>query len=288
MKTSKRITVLLAAAVLALPMASCSHGGDTTTTTAPVQNGTEVTVTTRDMSSEAAALESQISVVPGGAIDAGLFFVDNPGNENPIFGTEPPAVTTMIGEDGSAYVAKTDINGTNVTQADGALATELFTGTVVPATYAEPDYQPKMQSYLSMWLDTSKKGDYAFEGEFLTYEIKVKEDAKDGIYPINFYHLDFSNYAGDSLPAYANYGYICINKDKPEVEKKLEGITLVPDIVTAKPGDTIQYKVNIEQNTGIAGFVLRMHYDSNAFQIVSGTNGKDFEIKSRITAKDVS
>ncbi|MBR5371792.1 MAG: hypothetical protein IK130_06230 [Oscillospiraceae bacterium] len=287
MKTSKRITVLLAAAVLALPMASCAHGtvddpGTTGTT------GTASTGTTRDMSSEAAALESQITIGPQGDIDAGLFFVDNPNSaDNPLYGTEPPVVTTMIGEDGKAYVAKTDINGTNVTQADGALATELFTGTVVSASYVE-DYVPDMKTYLSMWIDTSKRDDYKFDGEFLVYEIKVKDDAKDGVYPIDFYHLDFANYAGDTLPAYSNYGYICINSSKPSSETKLDGLTLVPEIVEAKPGDTIQYKVNIAQNPGICGFVLRMHYDSKAFEVKKGTNGKDFDIKSRISGRDAS
>lgn len=282
----KRFAVVLAAAALALPMASCGKGGSNQTTTTTAANAE---TTGRDRSSEKAQLESQIVVDPSGMIDAGLMFVNDPGeadDSNPFIGTSPAVVTTMIGTDGNAYVAKTDINGTNVTEEGGDLVTELFTGTASPASYAEPDYVPEIKSYLSMWVDTSKQSDYVFNGEFLNFEIKVKDDAKDGIYPIDFYWLDFSDYDGNIPAAESTMGYICINSSKPDEPSVGSGLTVVPGIVEAKPGDTIQYPVSIKNNTGLTGFVLRFSYDSKAFEIVKGSNGKDFDIKSKITNKD--
>lgn len=285
--TRKRIAVLLIAAAMSLPMAACSHGGDNTETTTTAVTGT--TGTTRDRSSEQAALVSQITIGPNGGIDAGLVFVDDPGEadaSNPYIGTTPPVVTTMIGTDGNAYVAKTDVNGTTVTQENGEAATELFTGTVLPVSYAEPDYVPEPKGYLSMWIETNRGEDYKFNGEFLVFDIKVKEDTKDGVYPINFYHLDFANYNGDTLPATATMGYICVGSEKPEVENTSGGLSIIPDVVQAKPGETIKYAIKIENNPGIVGFVTRFTYDSKAFEIVKGSNGKDFQIDTKVKNVD--
>ena len=285
MKTNmKRIAVLFAAAAMSLPMAACSHGGDGNTTSATTATGT-----TKDRSSEQAALVSQITIGPGGELDAGLVFVDDPGEANdssPYIGTTPPVVTTMIGTDGKAYVQKTDVNGTELTQENGEAATELFTGTVIPVSYAEPDYVPEPRSYLSMWIDTSKGENYKFNGEFLVFDIKVKDDTKDGVYPIHLYHLDFSDYDGNTIPATATMGYICVNSEKPKVENTSSGMALVPDVVQAKPGETIKYAIKIENNPGIVGFVTRFTYDCKAFEIVKGSNGKDFEVESKIMNKD--
>ena len=152
------------------------------------------------------------------------------------------------GEDGNYYVAKTDINGNVAVDGNGETQTEVYKDT------GKMDYQlnytPDIKSYQALWLDISQKKDYVFDGNLLEYEVKVADDAPDGIYPVEVYYTDFSNYSAntdenadilhdvDSIK-----GYICVNKDVPEAEAPGSKMTISAESISVKPGDTVAVTV---------------------------------------------
>lgn len=212
---------------------------------------------------------------------------------------EEQAVTTttttspyIVADDGKVYVAQTDINGTTVTEQGGAPVTVEYTGTTVTTTtlatsYATPEYTPKMRTYQALWLDMSQRADFVFDGEFLIFDIKIKDDAPDGVYPLEFTHLDIANYDAHSLKnIFANVGYIVVgDAAAPEVENQMgEGLTLTPSVVSGKAGETVHMVVDMAQNPGFVGFDLQFRYDCNAMDVIGGSAGKDFETYSDLTA----
>ena len=83
-----------------------------------------------------------------------------------------------------------------------------------------------------------QKADFVFDGEFLVYKIKISEDAQDGVYPIQIYKDDVSNYDGKTLKIVSNPGYICINSDEPTPSHHTDGdLVLNGSVVSGKPGD---------------------------------------------------
>ena len=106
-------------------------------------------------------------------------------------------------------------------------------------------------NYFAMWLDTSKHQDYVFDGEFLTMQVKIADDAPDGVYPIGFMKDDFANYAGSTLEVTKNPGWICVNAEAPEPAYQSGGdLTLTGSIVSGKPGDTVTFTVSVSDNSG--------------------------------------
>lgn len=279
MKHTRKIAALLLAAAMAVPAAGCAHSssgnGNDSGNTQP-----EHTV---DPEISAAVDETGLQY---------FGFEDNPQNNQ--FPITEPVVTTVLGTDGSLYIQKTDINGTAVTDPDGSAATELYTGTTLATTYAEPDYQPAYKTYFSMWIDTSEFKDFVFDGDFLEYDIKINDDAKDGVYPIQIYQTDFSNWRGpdgkpESFEAVTNVGYVCINADEPTPAHETGGkITLTPGVVSGKPGDTVKLIVKAENNSGIVAFRLWMSYDSNAMSITGARAGADFATDIKPSGRSVN
>lgn len=195
-------------------------------------------------------------------------------------------VTTRRGSDGQYYIAQTDINGSVVTETNGEARTEVYTGTTVAAQYEEPSYQPDQKTYQAYWLDISNRSDFVFDGNLLEFEVKVAEDAKDGVYPIEVFFTDFSNYDAVSLSNIAcRPGYLCINSDKPAQTALNDGqMTLTPDTFEAKPGDTVRMNVRVDNNPGMVAFVVRMHYDANVMTITDAGAGSDFASLATLTA----
>ena len=275
MRNAKRIAAVLLAAVTMIPAASCAKEGSTDSGANNAQN-----------SKKDQEISIPVETDQKGGLKVDLTYQDQP--ENNQYPVTTPAVSAKRGEDGSLYVPQTDINGGKVTEEGGKEVTVAYTGTTLATSYAQPDYQPDYKTFFSMWVDTSRQKDYVFDGEFLVYEVKIKEDAKDGVYPIELYHTDFSNWAAKVMDVVTNVGYICINSEKPNpVHKNGGDIALCPDIITAKPGDTVQYVVKAENNTGIVGFRIWLSYDSNAMQFVRAKNGKDFESLTKTSGRDL-
>ncbi len=200
-----------------------------------------------------------------------------------------PIITTRRGSDGTYYIQQTDINGAAVTQANGEAQTEVYTGTTVAAQYSEPEYIPDQKTYQAYWLDISERKDFVFDGNLLEFEVTVAEDAPDGVYPIEVYFSDFSNYDAKSLDNIAcRPGYLCINSDKPaELPLNNDQMTLTPDTFEAKPGDTVRMNVRVDNNPGIVAFVLRMHYDANVMTITDAGAGSDLGELAPLTANPI-
>lgn len=230
--------------------------------------------------------------------DAAIVTDENGGQNNRLVFNEPTpeqeaaaneannVVTTRRGSDGQYYVAQTDINGAVVTETNGEARTEVYTGTTVAAQYEEPSYQPNQKTYQAYWLDISKRADFVFDGNLLEFEIKVADDAPDGVYPIEMFFSDFSNYNAQSLSNVASRpGYLCINSDKPAQIPLNDGqMTLTPDTFSAKPGDTVRMNVRVDNNPGIVAFVVRMHYDANVMTITDAGAGSDLGELAWLTA----
>ena len=272
MKIRNKIAAILLAGMMALPAFSCSKG-----------SGTENNSNGQGSAENPSNLPISTDQQGGIGFDEPVF-KDNP--ENNKYPATTPVVTVKRGDDGKVYVNQTDINGTTVTQDDGKAATVEYTGTTLATSYAEEDYQPAPKSYFSMWLDTSKKKDFVFDGEFLVFDVKIRDDAKDGVYPIEIYHTDFANYNGDTLEVKTNVGYICVNSAEPELKQETGGaLTLNVGNASGKPGDTVKLVVSTAGNKGFVGYRIWMSYDSKAVQIESGEFGKDMDSFASVSGR---
>ena len=173
----------------------------------------------------------------------------------------------------------------------GENVTELYTGVTNAASY-EKDYTPGIKTYQAYWLDISEQKDFVFDGNLLEFELKVNENTPDGIYPIEVYFADLSNYSAntdENADKLNNVkfrpGYVCVNKAKPEIPALGKEMTLTPDTVSAKPGESVRVNVRVDNNPGLVAFVIRMHFDNNAMSISKGGAGSDLGDVALLTAR---
>ncbi|MBQ5334368.1 MAG: hypothetical protein J6Z45_00305 [Oscillospiraceae bacterium] len=271
MNYTKKILSVLMAASMTLPAFACNKDSSKPESTAANTQPAE-------------SLEIKTDENKGIQMDLEFKEIENVANNSE---TEPVA-TVAVGTDGSLYVQKTDINKQLVTQENGSAATELYTGTTLATKVPNPEYTPDYKTYFSMWLDTTKKADFVFDGEFLVYKIKISEDAQDGVYPIQIYKDDVSNYDGKTLKIVSNPGYICINSDEPTPSHNTDGdLVLNGSVVSGKPGDTVDFVLKTEKNPGFVGFRLWMSFDANIFKITRASAGKDFETTAGLNGRTV-
>lgn len=304
MTTRKKTLALLLCAAMTLPAFACSFQ----TIDPADEDSSAVSNAEGEPNEESSGAEGEDSASDdssGGSFDPTInedgYVTDAYGQKNqPLSFQQPnneddaPAVTSKRAQDGNVYVNKTDINGDTVTDAGGAAATEIYTGETNAASY-EPDYEPSIKSYQAFWLDISQREDYVFDGNLLEFEIEVAADAPDGVYPVEFYYADFSNYSAntdENADVMKNVafraGYLCINSDEPAEEPLGTAMTLTPDTVSAKPGETVRMNVRIDNNTGIVAFVVRMYYDDKVMKIVNAGAGEDLASRASLTAATMS
>lgn len=300
MNTRKKTLALLLCAAMTLPAFACSFQNidpaeDESSAVSNAENDPTEESSGAEGDSSAADESSDGNVLEG--IDEEYVVTDQYGQKNqklsfqqPNFEEDTPAVTSKRAQDGNIYVNKTDLNGNTVTDANGAEETELYTGETNAAEY-EPDYEPSVKTYQAFWLDISERADFIFDGDLLEFEIKVADDAPDGIYPVEVYYADLSNYSAntdENASVMKNVafraGYLCINSDEPEVAALGTALTLTPDTVSAQPGETVRMNVRIDNNTGIVAFVIRMHYDDKVMTIVNAGAGEDLASRASLTA----
>lgn len=303
MNTRKKTLALLLCAAMTLPAFACSFQNidpaedesstvsDAANDSTEESNGAEGDSSASDGSGDSSAAD----------VIAENVVTDQYGQKNqklsfqqPSIEDDTPLVTSRRAQDGNIYVNKTDLNGAIVTDADGSAETEIYTGETNAAEY-EPDYTPSIKSYQAIWLDISERADYIFDGNLLEFEVEVAQDAPDGIYPVEVYYADFSNYSANTdenasvmKNAAFRAGYLCINSEKPEVAALGTAMTLTPDTVSAKPGETVRMNVRIDNNTGIVAFVIRMHYDDKVMTIVNAGAGEDLASRASLTATAIS
>lgn len=276
MNTMKKTMALLLCAAMTVPAFACGQR------IPPAEGSSAV----NDSDGNSAAENSADSNNPNESqSDDSNIVTDENGGENIPLGFEQQddedesIVSTKRGADGTVYVDKTDINGSVVTDANGNKETEIYTGETNAASY-EPDYEPSVKTYQALWLDISERSDFVFDGNLLEFEVEVAQDAPDGIYPVEVYFADFSNYNanqdenGPILKDVAfRAGYLCINSDEPETPALGSKMTLTPDTVSAKPGEKVRMNLRVDNNPGIVAFVIRLHYDNNVMTILKAGAG---------------
>lgn len=140
---------------------------------------------------------------------------------------------------------------------------------IAPEGDKVPDgYEPKQASDYVIWLDVSEERDFIFNGEFVLVTMKIKEDAPDGVYPIVI-DTDLSDVEGNKIVSDKDIsGSICINsKAEPFDGDSTDDFVFYGDSVSCKPGDTVEFNINIANNPGLAAFRILIYYDSNAIEI---------------------
>lgn len=200
--------------------------------------------------------------------------------------TEVVNVTEADGQPATEIVKVTNSSGEIVTEADGKEATSSVVVTkVVPVTEAvtsgsesgssaseatqgeTSNYESKTDSKYIFWFDINKDIDYKFEGQFVKITFKVKDGIPDGEYPITI-DPDISTVHGESLNRKLNIlnGSVKIGGTAEPQNVTSDGVTVYADNVSAKPGDTIDYYINIKNNPGAAALMMWFSYDSNALE----------------------
>lgn len=298
---NKRILAALLAAAMTIPAFACGEkieGGDgnnSESSAAESANGNENSDSDANSNDgnqqgqgnngENKPADDGIVIDPNGAQNHMLVF------EQPQLEEDDTIVSTKRADDGKIYIAKTDINGATVTDANGEEATELYTGETNAAVY-EKGYTPSIKTYQAYWLDISEQADFIFDGNLLEFEITVKEDTPDGVYPVEVYFADLSNYSANTDENAAKLdnvkfrpGYICVNSEQPEIPALGTEMTLTPETISAKPGDTVRMNLRVDNNPGLVAFVIRMHYDQNAIKIGKAGAGSDLGERARLTAR---
>ena len=261
---SKKLFALILAGAMTVPCYACAHSGSSSSSGEGNSSGASdsgidpnsVTIPNLQMDDDGLIMELEVKPI----------------ENNPIDPLAPaPAVTTYVADDGQVFVAQTDINGADVKDEQGNLVT--IPVVTEPTSAAGHNYK----SYQALWVDTSKKKDFVFDGEFLVFDVEVNEDAEDGAYLFEFFYTDICNYDGttldvDSIPAYIVVG----DAEVPETKEVGSGLTIVPETIHVKAGEKAQVVVNVKNNPGFCGFDLQLHYDAVAVNVTSGKAGADF------------
>lgn len=222
----------------------------------------------------------------------------NSGNKNTEPATEIEEVTEADGQPATRYVPVTEANGEIATDAEGAELTEAVVvtkivtkpsqsgnGNTQTETQAVNNYVSKEDGRYAMWLDISKDADFFFENEMITATFKVKEDIPDGDYRIRI-SPDLSDIAGVAIkPEKVIDGVIKVNNGTAEaVDVSSEtGMIFYGDCIGCKQGDTIDFNINIKNNSGLAAFCIWFYFDSNALEFVEAYPAGEFDEIARST-----
>lgn len=208
--------------------------------------------------------------------------------------TEIEDVTDAEGQPVTEVVTVTDEAGEPVTNASGETVTETVKVTTVvkkpstttqATTAAAPKYEAKQDGRYAMWLDISKDKNFYFEGDFLHIVFKVKKNIPDGDYKFRI-SPDLSDVAGVAVyPSKVIDGTIRVNNgtiDPVDVSNET-GMVFYGDNIACKQGDTIDYYINIKNNTGLVAFVIWFYFDSNALEFVSAEASGEYKEIARKT-----
>lgn len=207
--------------------------------------------------------------------------------------TEVQEVTDAEGQPATEFVPVTEADGQEATNAEGAVVTEavkvteVVTNVVTKPTEkpTEPAYVPKEDGRYAMWLDISKDENFYFEDEMITASFKIKENIPDGDYKVRIVP-DLSDVAGVAIYADKTIdGVIRVNNGEIEaVDVSNEtGMVFYGDAISCKQGDTIDFNINIKNNSGLVAFCIWFYFDSNAMEFIEAFPSGDFEKIARET-----
>lgn len=224
----------------------------------------------------------EISMAPGMDIEA-PDVVKNPSAEP---ATAYVAVVDDNGQPVTEIVEVTEAGGEKVTESGGQpVTTAIPVTTAVAETTVDDDYVGNTKTMYTLWMDISEDKDYFFEGDFIKLTFKVKDTAPERDYTIAI-SPDLSNKKGQSMHYDATVlnGTIRVGGDPIQQHdvSANTNVTMYADNVNAKPGDTIDYYINIKNNPGLAAVMMWFSYDSNAFELTSCKPSGEFaEIASK-------
>lgn len=207
--------------------------------------------------------------------------------------TKVEEVTEADGQPATQYVPVTEADGQEATDAAGAQVTEAVKVTnVVTSVVTKPVEKPTTPAYTAkkdgryaMWLDISKDANFFFEGNMITASFKVKENIPDGDYFIEI-NPDLSDVAGVAIyPEKTINGVIRVNNGEIEAVDVSDetGMVFYGDAIACKQGDTIDFNINIKNNSGLVAFCIWFYFDSNALEFISATPSGEFEAIARDT-----
>ncbi len=226
--------------------------------------------------------------------------------------TTPKAPVTVVREVTDAnnqpvteVIEVTDANGEKQTDANNQPVTEVVNVTEVVTTPVEEtptdssetstdssedstqapansDYKPKNDGRYAMWIDCSKNENFLFEGAMLKSTFKVKEGIPDGDYKIRI-APDLATIEGKTVnPSKVMDGTIRVNNGEIEaadVSNENGSLIFYGDNIACKQGDTIDFNINVKNNTGLAAFCIWFYFDGNALEFVeAGATGEYEEI----------
>ncbi|MDE6502787.1 MAG: hypothetical protein K2K02_07425 [Ruminococcus sp.] len=210
--------------------------------------------------------------------------------------TKSTATTAYIaGEPITSIVTVTDANGEAVTEAGGAVVTEVKTITnatpepttadnannsgntentdnnaTVADTTGTTEYISNTKGMYAMWIDISKNKNFVFNDSMIKIIFKVKDNAPDGVYDISI-SPDISDIAGVEVIADTIVnGSVKVGDGSADAidPSTMDGFAIYGDHVSAKQGDTVEVSLNMKDNPGMAAFCIWYYYDSNALEIV--------------------
>lgn len=132
--------------------------------------------------------------------------------------------------------------------------------------------------YKMFWMDLSKKQDFVFDGEFITVDFKIKEDAPAGKYPITVEWMDFSNYSPSKVEGMTGVsGYVTVGSEaEPNSFKNGGNFEIMAENVSGNPGDTVTVRFMANNNPGFVACFFKFAYDSDVLEFVRGNRGSDF------------
>lgn len=206
--------------------------------------------------------------------------------------TEIQVVTEADGTPATVYVPVTEASGEEATEESGEKATQAVQVTTIvtkPASTTpastQPAYTPKEDGRYAMWLDISKDENFFFEGNMITASFKVKNGIPDGDYTVRI-SPDLSDVAGVAVkPEKTIDGTIRVNNGKiDDVDVSSEtGMIFYGDNIACKQGDTIDFNINIKNNSGLVAFCIWFYFDSNALEFIEAYPSGEFEEISHYT-----
>jgi hypothetical protein len=134
------------------------------------------------------------------------------------------------------------------------------------------------QTYQVFWMDLTK-GDYIFDGEYITATFKIKDDAPNGTYPITIDWMDFANYSCKTVTGMTGVdGSVVVGSEAtPNSFENGGNFEIMAENVSGNPGDTVTVSFKLNNNPGFVACLFRFGYDSDVLEFVSGDKGSDFE-----------
>lgn len=224
---------------------------------------------------------------------------DNESSEDGEEETEPKSTGYTAGQPVTEIVPVTEAGGQPVTEENGQQATEVKTITNGSSsnnnsnannnnanadngnsgnnsndnnsagTNKDADYVSNTKGKYAMWIDISKDENFVFNDSFIKVEFKVKDDAPEGTYDIAI-EPDLSTIDAKTIVPTIMNGSVKVGSGQADSVDivSMTDFTMYGDKVSAKPGETIEFCINMKNNPGLAAFVVWFYYDSNALEII--------------------